>query len=204
MVRCRSLLRAEGHGQFNMTAMIDVVFLLIIFFMLICQFIVRENYDLVVPDDCSGAVVPDSVDRNAVTVSVFRSGSDEAGGSARSRKNEDESGVTGRRLRGGSEEGVVYAVRSRRYDPRESAYEGSAELLWTAMVDDITEQTARKADALVHLRADRELRYGEVQEALLAVSRAGVRQVQLAAFRSVQEDEPMGADDGGNGGGQGQ
>ena len=191
MVRYRSVLRLGGDGQFNMTAMIDVVFLLIIFFMLICQFIVRENYDLVVPDDCAGAVVPDNLDRNAVTMSVFRSEVDESAGLAR-------------RSGGGSAEGVVYAVRSRRYDPQAAVYEGNPERLLTALVDDIEEQTARKSDALVHLRADRELRYGEVQEALLAVSRAGVRQVQLAAFRSVQEVQQAGQGDTGNGGGKGQ
>ena len=38
-----------------MTPIIDVVFLLIIFFMLVCQFIVAENYDVTVPDKISSA-----------------------------------------------------------------------------------------------------------------------------------------------------
>ena len=43
-------------AAFNMTAMIDVVFLLIIFFMLLCQFIRQDNDLLAVPDDCSESV----------------------------------------------------------------------------------------------------------------------------------------------------
>ena len=39
----------------NMTPIIDVVFLLIIFFMLVCQFIVAENFEVDVPDHISSA-----------------------------------------------------------------------------------------------------------------------------------------------------
>ena len=39
----------------NMTPIIDVVFLLIIFFMLVCQFIVAENFEVDVPDRISSA-----------------------------------------------------------------------------------------------------------------------------------------------------
>ncbi len=57
--------------QFNMTPMIDIVFLLIIFFMLICQFIVQDNYRLVVPDDCPGVIVDDIVTPDRITVNVY-------------------------------------------------------------------------------------------------------------------------------------
>ena len=46
--------KQDGQG-FNMTPIIDVVFLLIIFFMLVCQFIVAENYDVIVPDEITSA-----------------------------------------------------------------------------------------------------------------------------------------------------
>jgi len=73
MKRTNLILKSGAGEPFNLTAMIDVVFLLIIFFMLICQFIVQENYKLVVPDDCASAVVAEKLDENAVTVSVFAS-----------------------------------------------------------------------------------------------------------------------------------
>ena len=41
--------RDDDFG-FNMTPIIDVVFLLIIFFLLVCQFIVAENFEVDVPD----------------------------------------------------------------------------------------------------------------------------------------------------------
>ncbi|MBN1816903.1 MAG: biopolymer transporter ExbD [Sedimentisphaerales bacterium] len=44
------------QASFNMTPIIDVVFLLIIFFMLVCQFIVAENFQVKVPDRISTAV----------------------------------------------------------------------------------------------------------------------------------------------------
>lgn len=47
--------RKQQQEGFNMTPIIDVVFLLIIFFMLVCQFIVAENYDVTVPDEISSA-----------------------------------------------------------------------------------------------------------------------------------------------------
>ena len=39
-------------GSFNMTPLIDIVFLLIIFFLVVCQFIEAENFAVAVPDGC--------------------------------------------------------------------------------------------------------------------------------------------------------
>ena len=38
--------------SFNMTPIIDIVFLLIIFFLVVCQFIEAENFPVSVPDEC--------------------------------------------------------------------------------------------------------------------------------------------------------
>lgn len=38
--------------SFNMTPIIDIVFLLIIFFLVVCQFIEAENFPVAVPDEC--------------------------------------------------------------------------------------------------------------------------------------------------------
>ena len=155
----RSLLKtAPQDGQFNMTAMIDIVFLLIIFFMLVCQFITSENYQLVLPDDCPAAVVPDNPDTNAVTVSVFKNAQDE----------------------------LFYAVRAKLYDPQTQPYRDNPDLLMTDLAGEITRQTSRKKQPLVHLRADQNMSYSQVQNALLALAQSGVTRIQLAAYRSDQ------------------
>jgi len=152
--------------------MIDVVFLLIIFFMLICQFIVQENYRLIVPDDCRRAIVPDQMDRNAITVSVFSKDT-----SAWAQGDPDDVPV-------------LYAVRAQRYDPQSDLYKADAEKLWADMTAQIATEAARKDEPLVHLRADKEMTYGDVQEALWALARAGITKVHLAAFRSEQRQNP--------------
>ena len=54
-----------------MTPIIDVVFLLIIFFMLVCQFIVAENFDVTVPDEISAAHDQRIADEKPTTVTVM-------------------------------------------------------------------------------------------------------------------------------------
>ena len=55
-------------GGFNMTPVIDIVFLLIIFFMIVCQFIVAENFSVSVPDDIASG--QRSVDQDEKTTMV--------------------------------------------------------------------------------------------------------------------------------------
>ena len=47
--------RTFDAESFDMTPIIDVVFLLIIFFMLVCQFIAAEQFQVEVPDQISSA-----------------------------------------------------------------------------------------------------------------------------------------------------
>jgi biopolymer transport protein ExbD len=60
---------AEGEA-FDMTPVIDVVFLLIIFFMLVCQFIVADRYKVEVPEEISAAV-PQRDDERHLTLTVM-------------------------------------------------------------------------------------------------------------------------------------
>jgi len=176
MKKPSSLLRSPSEAQFNMTAMIDVVFLLIIFFMLICRFIGQENYELVIPDDCANAMAAEHSDRNAVTISVF------ARSSEVSRGVQADHSATGP----SSPAGVVYAVRSVLYDLASPLYQNDPQQMFSDMSDEIVRQAARKNNRLVHLRAGKELTYGQVQEVLLALSQAGIKKVQLAAFRTKE------------------
>lgn len=156
-----------------MTAMIDVVFLLIIFFMLICQFIVQENYKLTVPDNIADAVVSDHLDPDAVTVSVF----------PRAPASSTDAQLAETTT---PPDGVLYAVRSRQFDPLDPTYMDRPDRLLGDMAERISQETERKRDELVHLRADKDLTYGDVQKALFALARAGITKVQLAAIRSPQ------------------
>ncbi|MBN1126508.1 MAG: biopolymer transporter ExbD [Sedimentisphaerales bacterium] len=53
---------------FNMTPIIDVVFLLIIFFMLVCQFIVAENFQVEVPDQINTAVHSEQIEAGQTAI----------------------------------------------------------------------------------------------------------------------------------------
>jgi len=59
--------------QVNMTPIIDIVFLLIIFFMMVCQFIVAENFQINVPDNCKFAQPKQDQSEEFVTVSILTS-----------------------------------------------------------------------------------------------------------------------------------
>ena len=61
------------QDRFNMTPVIDIVFLLIIFFMIVCQFIVAENFEVDVPDDISSGQRAEEQDQKSTTVTVMLS-----------------------------------------------------------------------------------------------------------------------------------
>jgi biopolymer transport protein ExbD len=54
-----------------MTPIIDVVFLLIIFFLLVCQFIVAENFEVAVPAHIATAQPPETAPERTTTVTVM-------------------------------------------------------------------------------------------------------------------------------------
>ena len=71
------LLRATGQFRssvqsFNMTPVIDIVFLLIIFFLVVCQFIEAENFPVTVPDGCEFAQSDDEPGSRLTTVTVMK------------------------------------------------------------------------------------------------------------------------------------
>lgn len=153
----------QRGSQFNMTPLIDVVFILIVFFMLICQFIVQENVPVEVPDACENAEM-EIEDREPITVSVYASP-------------EDAAGVTS------------YAVRARRFEPESVETAGGD--ITGKLAAEIREQAERRTNPVIHLRADKNLRYADVQPALSALARAGVSEVHLAAYATEQtHDEP--------------
>ena len=68
--------RENGAGSFNVTPIVDIVFLLIIFFLVVCQFIEAENFPVDVPDGCEFAEkeIDDAAHLTTVTVMKAKNG----------------------------------------------------------------------------------------------------------------------------------
>ena len=62
-------------GSFNMTPLIDIVFLLIIFFLVVCQFIEAENFPVAVPDGCVFATTVSDPGAQGTTITVMKTSS---------------------------------------------------------------------------------------------------------------------------------
>ena len=159
---------AQRGIQFNLTPMIDVVFILITFFMLICRTIGQENYKMTIPDECAEAVLPEQSEEQAFTVSVFFSSPSPASAGAEAT---------------GLEPAPVYAVRAEVFDPKHEAYQANPALLIADMAKQISQAAQKKEAEMVHLRADKNLTYGQVQQALQALAQAKIQTVRLAAYR---------------------
>jgi biopolymer transport protein ExbD len=63
---------SERSQAFNMTPVIDIVFLLIIFFLVVCQFIEDENFPVAVPDGCEFASPAPESRARFTTITVMK------------------------------------------------------------------------------------------------------------------------------------
>ncbi|MHC4131639.1 MAG: ExbD/TolR family protein [Planctomycetota bacterium] len=61
-----------NSGSFNLTPVIDIVFLLILFFLVVCQFIEAENFPVNVPDICKFAENNSEQKFRVTTLSVVK------------------------------------------------------------------------------------------------------------------------------------
>lgn len=68
---------SKTENSFNMTPIIDIVFLLIIFFMVVSQFIEAENFPVAVPDSCNFAQTDTEQQTQIITVTVMKTDRDE-------------------------------------------------------------------------------------------------------------------------------
>ncbi len=64
--------RSAKSDSLNMTPIIDIVFLLIIFFLVVCQFIEAENFPVTVPDGCEFAQSDSEPGAQVTTVTVMK------------------------------------------------------------------------------------------------------------------------------------
>ena len=71
--------RDNDSGSFNMTPIIDIVFLLIIFFLVVCQFIEAENFEVSLPADCQFAQNDSADQAGAATVTIMKTGDQKIG-----------------------------------------------------------------------------------------------------------------------------
>jgi len=71
-----SFIAPSDEPTINLTPIIDIVFLLIIFFLVVCRFIEAENFPVAVPDRCESAQSLEHPGQ-VVTVTVMPAGADE-------------------------------------------------------------------------------------------------------------------------------
>jgi biopolymer transport protein ExbD len=72
-----NVIRLNNHGELmslNLTPVIDIVFQLIIFFAVTCQFIEAENFPVTVPDNCKFAKTGDQPGAQITTVTLMTDG----------------------------------------------------------------------------------------------------------------------------------
>jgi biopolymer transport protein ExbD len=66
------IINSGNEPAFNLTPVIDIVFLLIIFFAVVCKFIEAENFPVTVPDGCGYAQNEVETQTISTTVSVIK------------------------------------------------------------------------------------------------------------------------------------
>ncbi len=141
------------QNSFNMTAVIDIVFLLIIFFLVVSQFIETENLPVTVPDGCEFA--QDNEDHmQTATLTVMNKAEDE----------------------------ITFAVGSQEITHQDTAslpaiVEKLAELI-DAQLRDLPPD-----NRIVTLRIDKDLPFSQAQYALAAVAQSTATDIRLAALK---------------------
>ncbi len=138
--------------SFNMTPVIDMVFQLIIFFVLACRFIEAENFPVNVPDGCKFAQDDDDASQ-AVTLTVMNKAENE----------------------------IIFAVGSEEITSRDanSLPDMVARL---AELIDARLQTLPRDGRIVTLRIDKDIPFSRTQYALAAVAQSTATDIRLAAL----------------------
>ena len=147
--------RRPGDSQaFNITPIIDIVFLLIIFFLVVCQFVEAENFPVTVPDQCDAAGASVEPGRQPITVTVMKNSA-------------------GR---------ISYAVGPDVLSPPADRSAARLTDALKDMID--RSLSNRPQDRrIVTLRVDKDIAYGRAQHALAAIANSTATDVQLAVVR---------------------
>ena len=153
--------------SFNMTPIIDIVFLLIIFFLVVCQFIEAENFPVAVPDDCKFAQSDAERRAQVTTVTVMKTAKGKVGFAVGSEKI-PASGYT---------EGLQ-TQKNAFWSP--GIVEKLAELI------DVRLRDLPPDRRVVTLRIDKDVCFSDAQYALAAVAVSGAADIRLAALKDKQ------------------
>ncbi len=150
-----SLFCSSGDSvSFNMTPIIDIVFLLIIFFLVVCQFIEAENFPVSVPDGCEFAQSDAEPGARVTTVTVMKT----------------------------TEGEVDFAVGSEKI--RASEYSNCAAIVEKlARLIDVRLTGLPAERRVVTLRIDKDICFADAQYALAGVAASSAVDIQLAALK---------------------
>jgi len=155
---------SERLKSFNMTPIIDIVFLLIIFFLVVCQFIEAENFPVAVPDGCEFAQSDAEPGVQVTTVTVIRTAEGKSDFAVGSEK------ITASSYAGSSK-------------TQKSAFEGPDIVKKLAELIDVSLKNLPPHRRVVTLRIDRDVCFAEAQYALAGVAASSATEVKLAAFK---------------------
>ncbi len=150
-------------SSINMTPVIDIVFQLIIFFVLACRFIEAENFPVTVPDACKFARDESTPGEQVTTLTVMN-----------------------------RPQSVAFAVGPEEITPQDdAAIPALVERL--AQLIDVRLGDLPPANRVVTLRIDKDIPFAKAQYALAAVAQSTATNVRLAVLSGKLESdgEPM-------------
>jgi len=158
-----SLLQPDSRPAqtgFNMTPIIDIVFLLIIFFLVVCRFIEAENFPVTVPDGCRFAADLSDAQTAHAAVTVMKT----------------------------PEGQVVFAVGSEKITDLAGArdIQMAQVVLQLGRLIDSRLKNLPVEHRVVTLRIDRNIDFAQAQYALAGVAASSARDIQLAALRHTR------------------
>lgn len=150
----RVVLPKSSVGKINVTPMIDVVMVLIVFYLIVGKMASDQRADLPLPPSATGV---NETAEDALVIDVRRPMSVVDGGG----------GVEGEQVVAG--------------EPRLAL--AGAVISIGALEDALRAELSVRPDRAIRIRADRTLSYGAVEPAIEAARRAGARVVRLATER---------------------
>ena len=149
-----------GSAGFNMTPIIDVVFLLIIFFLVVCRFIEAENFPVAVPDSCEFAQSDSEAAVQTTTLTVMK--------------------------RPGEE--ITFAVGPEEIPARDDRGVGGTAKELAKMINERLKDFPPN-ERIVTLRIDKEIPFAQAQYALAAVAQSAATDIQLAVLSGKVEPD---------------
>lgn len=147
------------QNSLNMTAVIDIVFLLIIFFLVVSQFVETEDFPVTVPDGCEFAQNHDK-DAESATLTVMTK----------------------------ADQKITFTVGAEEITPQDtSLLPGIVETL--AELIDVQLKDLPPDKKIVTLRIDKDIPFSHSQYALAAVAQSTATDIRLAALSAKIESK---------------